>query len=115
MAEKIVSPGVFTRENDQSFVAQGVADLGAVVIGPTTKGPAYVPTVIRNGYNEFIIKFGQGTSNTYVPYAVQDYLSKASSVTIVRVLDDIIRSFDCVVKLGNPLGVLKTQMSKLPE
>jgi len=86
MAEKIVSPGVFQNENDQSFIAQGVADLGAVVVGPTQKGPAYIPTVIRNGYNEFVVKFGSDTSNNYTSYAVQDYLSKASSVTVVRVL-----------------------------
>lgn len=86
MAEKIVSPGVFQRENDQSFVAQGVADLGAVIVGPTSKGPAYIPTLIKNGYNEFVVKFGGDTSNTYVPYTVQDYLSKASSATVVRVL-----------------------------
>jgi len=29
MAEKIVSPGVFTRENDLSFLAQGIGEIGA--------------------------------------------------------------------------------------
>jgi hypothetical protein len=29
MAERIVSPGVFSQENDQSFIAQGVLNLGA--------------------------------------------------------------------------------------
>jgi len=28
MAERIVSPGVFTRENDLSFLAQGVGEIG---------------------------------------------------------------------------------------
>lgn len=40
MAERIVSPGVFTQERDLSFLPQGVADIGAAIIGPTTKGPA---------------------------------------------------------------------------
>lgn len=86
MAEKIISAGVVTRENDLSFVAQGVSELGAVIVGPTEKGPAFIPTVIRNGFNEFTTKFGSGASDTYVPQAVSDYLSNASSVTVVRVL-----------------------------
>jgi hypothetical protein len=86
MAEKIISAGVFTRENDLSFVAQGVSELGAVVIGPTEIGPAFIPTVIRNGYNEFVNKFGNNTSDTYVPQTVNSYLNNASSITVVRVL-----------------------------
>lgn len=86
MGEKIISPGVFTRENDQSFISQGVADLGAVVIGPTAKGPAFVPTLIQNGYNEFVTRFGATSSDTYIPYTVKDYLSSANSITVVRVL-----------------------------
>ena len=35
MAEQIISPGVFTRENDQTFLPQGVGQIGAAVIGPT--------------------------------------------------------------------------------
>jgi hypothetical protein len=51
MAEKIVSPGVFTRENDLSFISQGIGDIGAVVIGPFHKGPAYVPTIVIPNQN----------------------------------------------------------------
>ena len=47
MAERIVSPGVFTNEVDQSFLAPGVAQIGAAVVGPTVKGPALIPTQIR--------------------------------------------------------------------
>ena len=45
MAEKIVSPGVFTRENDLSFIAQGVGAIGGVFIGPLKQGPAFKPTM----------------------------------------------------------------------
>ena len=48
MAERIVSPGVFTRERDLSFLPQGIAQIGAAIIGPTVKGPAFVPTVVSN-------------------------------------------------------------------
>ena len=47
MAERIVSPGVFTRENDLSFLAQGVGEIGAAFIGPFKQGPAFVPTIVR--------------------------------------------------------------------
>ena len=52
MAERIVSPGVFTRERDLSFLPQGIADIGAAIVGPTVKGPAFVPTMISN-FSEF--------------------------------------------------------------
>ena len=53
MAERIVSPGVFTREKDLSFLPQGVAEIGAAIIGPTKKGPAFVPTVLFN-FQQFL-------------------------------------------------------------
>ena len=48
MAEQIISPGVFTRENDLTFLPQGVGAIGAAIIGPTIKGPAFVPTVLSS-------------------------------------------------------------------
>ena len=86
MAETIISPGVFTRENDLSFLPQGIGAIGAAFIGPTMKGPAFVPTLIRNGFNEFIRKFGDQHPETYVPFAVKEYLRNAGVVTVVRVL-----------------------------
>ena len=85
MAERIVSPGVFTNEKDLSFLPAGIAAIGAVVIGPTFKGPAFVPTVVEN-FNDFIAKFGGLSEETYVPYTVKSYLNSASTVTVVRVL-----------------------------
>ena len=57
MAEQIVSPGVFTRENDQSFITQQPVEVGAAIIGPTVKGPVEIPTVVTS-YSEFKNKFG---------------------------------------------------------
>jgi len=57
MAEKIVSPGVFTNEIDQSFIPAALGEIGAVVVGPTVKGPPLVPTVV-NSYSEFEQIFG---------------------------------------------------------
>ena len=53
MAEKIVSPGVFTNEVDQSFLPSRIAAIGAAVIGPTQKGPAGIPTTVSS-YSEFL-------------------------------------------------------------
>lgn len=83
MAETIVSPGVFTRENDLTFLAEGVSQIGAAVIGPTSKGPAFTPVTVTS-QNEFTTKFG--TNGYYTPYTVQNYLKSAGIVTIVRVL-----------------------------
>jgi hypothetical protein len=84
MAERIVSPGVFTRENDLSFLAQGVGEIGAAFIGPFKQGPAFVPTIIRT-QSEFEDKFGRPDGTYYTEYAVQNYLREAGTVTIVRV------------------------------
>ena len=84
MAEKIVSPGVFTRENDLSFLSQGIGEIGAAVIGPFQKGPAFVPTVV-NTQSEFEEIFGTPDGSYYTGYTVQNYLREAGTVTIVRV------------------------------
>ena len=84
MAEKIVSPGVFTRENDLSFLAQGVGEIGAAIIGPFHKGPAFVPTIV-NTQSEFEEIFGTPDGSYYTGYTVQNYLREAGTVTIVRV------------------------------
>ena len=57
MAEKIVSPGVFTNEIDASFLPPAVAEIGACIIGPTVKGPALVPTIVTS-YAEYQQLFG---------------------------------------------------------
>ena len=83
MAEKIVSPGVFTKENDLSFLQQGVADIGAAFIGPFKEGPL-VPTIV-NSQAEFEQLFGSVDDTYYTPLAVQNYLREAGTATICRV------------------------------
>jgi len=85
MAERIVSPGVFTRENDLSFLAQGVGEIGAAFVGPFKQGPAFVPTIVRT-QSEFEDKFGTPDGTYYTEYAVQNYLREAGTATVVRVL-----------------------------
>ena len=84
MAERIVSPGVFTRENDLSFLAQGVGEIGAAFIGPFKQGPAFIPTVVTS-QSDFENIFGTPDGTYYTEYAVQNYLREAGTATIVRV------------------------------
>ena len=48
MAEKLISPGVLTKEIDQSFLPAALGNIGAAVIGPCVKGPVLVPTVVSS-------------------------------------------------------------------
>lgn len=58
MAEQIVSPGVFTREQDISFIAPAPAEVSTAVIGPTVKGPVNIPTIVRS-YSEYQRVYGE--------------------------------------------------------
>ena len=91
MAEKIVSPGVFTQENDLSFVPQGVSEIGAALIGPTVKGPAGIPTLISN-FSEYqqtfgtTFKSGSDTYEYFTSLAAEQYLQNSGALTVVRIL-----------------------------
>lgn len=86
MAERIVSPGVYTNEIDQSFLPGAIGQIGAAVVGPTVKGPALVPTAISS-YGDFEKVFGPFTENSYVPLVVQEYLRNGGPViTVTRLL-----------------------------
>ena len=57
MAETIISPGVFQRENDISFIQPAPVEAGAAILGPTVKGPVEIPTIVTS-YNDYTRKFG---------------------------------------------------------
>ena len=84
MAEKLVSPGVFTKENDLSFLATGVGQIGAAIVGPFKQGPAFKPTVITSN-SELEDVFGKADGTYYTELTAQNYLREAGSVTICRV------------------------------
>ena len=91
MAEKVVSPGVFTSEIDQSFLPAAVGEIGAAIIGPTVKGPAGIPTVVTS-LGEFEAKFGttfksgSGYYQYFTSHAAREYLKSSGQVTVVRIL-----------------------------
>ena len=92
MAEKIISPGVFTNEIDQTFLPSAVADIGAAIIGPTVKGPAGIPTVVTS-YSDFQNKFGDvfksGSDSVQflTSHTAEEYLKNSNTLTVIRILD----------------------------
>jgi len=92
MSEKIVSPGVFSKEIDQSFLPAALGNIGAAIIGPTVKGKAMVPTVVSS-YSEFVSKFGNTfkSGSSYYQYltshAAENYLRSGNRLTVVRILE----------------------------
>ena len=90
MAEKILSPGVFTNEIDQSFLPATAGPIGAAIVGPTVKGPVLVPTVVSS-YSEYVNIFGEliesgSTKFQFLTsHTAKEYLRQGGPCTIVRV------------------------------
>ena len=90
MAEKIVSPGVFTNEIDQSFIPAALGEIGAAIVGPTVKGPILEPTIVSS-YGEYVQIFGeliQSGSSKYqylTSHTAKEYLRQGGPLTVVRV------------------------------
>jgi len=74
MAETLLSPGVLTRENDQSLVTQGPVVAGLAILGPTVKGPVNIPTVVTS-YSDYVNKFGGSFTSASIKY---EYLTNIS-------------------------------------
>ena len=83
MAERIVSPAVFTKEIDSTFLVEGISAIGGAIVGPFTKGPAYSPTVVTS-INELEALFGVPQGIYYQPFTAREYLLQQGVVTIVR-------------------------------
>lgn len=91
-----LSPGIFTREDDRSQRPLEIQAVGAAVIGPTVRGPAFVPTPISN-YSEYIRWFGDvfssgsGASEKLYKYltthCVQEYIKYGQVITVVKILN----------------------------
>jgi len=92
MAEAIISPGVFTRENDISFIQPAPVEAGAAIIGPAVKGPVEKPTLVTS-YNDYVRTFGatfESASTSYefmTSLAVKNYFSQGgNSVLVSRIV-----------------------------
>ena len=88
MAEKIISPGVFQNESDQSLVQQGVQGTSTALVGPTVLGQPFVPTYVTS-YSEYVAKFGETfkSGSYYYEYftslAAKDYFQNGGQTLLV--------------------------------
>ena len=88
MAETIISPGVFTRENDISFVAPAPVEAGTAFIGPTVKGPVEIPTVVTS-YGQYQRIFGStfesgSTKQEFLTsIAVRNFFNQGGSTALI--------------------------------
>ena len=96
------SPGVQTREIDQSVIAEESPEMGPIIIGRTKRGPAAIPASIDSldNYNEIFGKPVPGmasddvwrngiTGPTYAAYAAQAWLaSETTPINVVRLLGE---------------------------
>jgi len=88
MAETLLSPGVLTRENDQSQITQGPIVAGAAIVGPTVKGPVRIPTLVTS-YSDYINKFGGsfvsgGATNEYLTsISAYNYFQQGGNTLLV--------------------------------
>ena len=88
MAVKIVSPGVYNRESDQSQITEGPIVVGAAIIGPTVKGPVNEPTIVTS-YSDYKSKFGTtiesgGVNYTYfTSIAAHNYFDQGGETLLV--------------------------------
>jgi hypothetical protein len=91
MAEALISPGVFLRENDLSQITAGPVTVGAALIGPTVVGRPNIPTLVTS-YSQYKAKFGAtfvSNSNTYeylTSQAAYNYFQQGgTSLLVTRV------------------------------
>ena len=103
MAERILSPGVFSRENDLSFVTPAAAEISTALVGPTARGPVSIPTVVRS-YGEYLNVFGgsfKSGSDYYSHFttlAAEKYFEQGgTSLLVTRVSDDTFSSATATV------------------
>jgi len=88
MAEKILSPGVFQNESDQSLVQRGIVGTATAIVGPTVLGQPYIPTYVTS-YSEFVAKFGETfkSGSYYYEYltslAAKDYFNNGGQTLLI--------------------------------
>jgi phage tail sheath protein FI len=115
MAERILSPGVFSRENDLSFVTPAAAEISTALVGPTARGPVSIPTVVRS-YGEYLNVFGgtfKSGSDYYTHFTTltaEKYFEQGgTSLLVTRVSDQTFASATAtVVSASTTLFTLKT-------
>jgi hypothetical protein len=90
--EILLSPGVLSIENDQTFITQQPVQAGAAIIGPTVKGPVGIPTIVTS-YSDYLNKYGStfiSGSQTYTYFtsisAYNYFQNGGASLLVTRVV-----------------------------
>lgn len=116
MAEAIISPGVFTNENDQSFLEQQPIQAGAAIIGPTVKGPVEKPILVTS-YSDYTNRFGSTFVSGGLPFsyftsiaAFNYFQNGGNTLLVTRVTSGEFSSADATINDPNDGAVftLKT-------
>lgn len=87
--ETLISPGVLTRENDQSQITQGTVVAGLALVGPTVTGPVNIPTLVTS-FSDFKNKFGgiftSGGANFefLTSIAARNYFQQGGSTILIN-------------------------------
>ena len=87
-----VSPGIFSRENDLSFVTSTISVTTLGLVGETKRGPAFESAGI-NSWDDFKKRFGNldqkvfgGVPKYELSYIARQYLQESNQLFVTRVL-----------------------------
>jgi hypothetical protein len=115
MAESIISPGVYTRENDNSYITPAPIAAGAAFVGPTVKGPNNQPLIVTS-YSDYVRKFGEtflSASNRQYEFltsvAVKNYFQNGGQTAIVTRI--VSGTYDGATNTAIQSGILATTAS----
>jgi hypothetical protein len=120
MAETILSPGVLARENDSSAVQEQPITVGAAIVGPTSKGPVEIPTVVTS-YTQFKSIFGGAVESGSSDYsyftgisAYNYFQNGGESLLVTRVTSGSFTPAEStLIKSNISDGVLATDLGAL--
>ena len=118
MAEALISPGVFLRENDLSQITAGPITVGSALIGPTVVGKVNTPTLVTS-YSEYKAKYGTtfvsgGNTQEYLTsQAAYNYFQQGgTSLLVTRVASGSYTAATSSIVV-NSLGSASFQISTL--
>ena len=121
MAEVVVSPGVFLRENDLSQITEGPITAGAALIGPTVIGPILRPTVVTS-YSDYKRTFGATFQSGGLAYeyltsiAALNYFEQGgNSLLVTRVASGSYTAADATIPSAGDVAVSSFTLETLSE
>ena len=115
MAETLLSPGILTRENDQTLITQGPITAGTAILGPTVKGPVNIPTLVTS-YSDYKSKFGAAFESASIQFeyltsiAVNNYFQQGGETALITriVSGTFLPSTGVVAAIGTGSGDFTT-------